>query len=345
MKKSWLKPGLALIITLAMLLSVGCNNGAEKKGEQEGVKEKKVVLKLAGALPVTHYLSAAMDDMVKKVNEKSNGSIEIQFYPAGQLHTDKTMNDAILTGGIDIGLNSTAMWASVIPAMEIFDVPFLFPSYEKVKNVIDGGVGDLLNNEMEKIGVKALIWADYGFVQYANNVRPIKTPADFKGLKIRGYGELPSETIKALGAAPVTMSSGEMYMAVQRRTIDGLTSGTPAMYERKMHEVNKYLTITNHAFPEFLVAMNLESFNELSDAQKKVLEDVAAEITEEIRAKTKAEDERNLKLLQDNGMEVYVVPAEEIGKWVTATESVADIYIKRTGEIGQKIYDLCKSIK
>ena len=271
--------------------------------------------------------------------------MEIQFYPAGQLLTDKTMNDAILTGGIDIGLNSTAMWASVIPAMEIFDVPFLFPSYEKVKNVIDGGVGDLLNNEMEKIGVKALIWADYGFVQYANNVRPIKTPADFKGLKIRGYGELPSETIKALGAAPVTMSSSEMYMAVQRRTIDGLTSGTPAMYERKMHEVNKYLTITNHAFPEFLVAMNLESFNELSDAQKKVLEDVAAEITEEIRAKTKAEDERNLKLLQDNGMEVYVVPAEEIGKWVTATESVADIYIKRTGEIGQKIYDLCKSIK
>ena len=72
MKKSWLKPGLALIITLAMLLSVGCNNGAEKKGEQEGVKEKKVVLKLAGALPVTHYLSAAMHDMVKKVNEKPN---------------------------------------------------------------------------------------------------------------------------------------------------------------------------------------------------------------------------------------------------------------------------------
>ena len=104
-----------------------------------------------------------------------------------------------------------------------------------------------------------MIWADYGFVQFANSKKEITKPEDFAGLKLRGYGELPSETIKALGASPVTMGSGEVYMAIQRSVVDGQTSGTTAMYDRKMFEVTKYLTITNHAYPEFILAMNEKS--------------------------------------------------------------------------------------
>lgn len=243
-----------VILSLALVLG-GCSSGkAPEKKEPE-----KVTMKLAHGLPVNHHLARGMESFAKKVAEKSQGKIQIDIYPAGQLHNDKSMNEAIMTGGIDLGLNSTAMWASVIPAMEIFDVPFLFPSYDRIKKALDSGVGEKLSKEMEKKGAKALIWADYGFVQFANNKRPIKKPADFKGLKLRGYGELPSETIKALGAAPVTMSSSEVYMAIQRGTIDGQTSGTTAMFDRKMFEVTKYLTITNHAFPEFMVAINLNS--------------------------------------------------------------------------------------
>ena len=106
-------------------------------------------------------------------------------------------------------------------------------------------------------------------------------------MKIRSYGELPSETIKALGGAPATLSSGEVYMALQQGTIDGQTSGTTAMYDRKMYDVTKYLTVTNHAFPEFVTAINLKFWNTLSADQKKLIETAAAEVRDDIRAQTK----------------------------------------------------------
>ncbi|MCX7780475.1 MAG: DctP family TRAP transporter solute-binding subunit [Negativicutes bacterium] len=332
-----------LFITIAAILFAGC--GGKGADAPKAAAPEKVTVKLAHNLPVNHHLARGMESFAKKVSEKSQGKIQINIYPSGQLYNDKSMNDALMTGGVDMGLNSAAMWSSVIPAMEIFDVPFLFPSYERVKKALDGGVGDKLAREMEKKGVMPLIWADYGFVQFANNKRPLTRPADFKGLKLRGYGELPAETIKALGGSPVTMGAGEVYMALQRGTIDGQTSGTTAMYDRKMYEVSKYLTITNHAFPEFVLAVNLKFWNSLSAEQKKIIQQAADEVRDAIRAETKNEDERTLKLLQEKGMEVYIVPESEIAAWQEATEPVQAIFAKRAGAIGQQLIDICKQVK
>ena len=203
----WFVPALAAIFLLAFV--AGCG-GAKPASPSTPAAAEKVTLKFAHNLPITNHMARGMDNFAKKVSEKSKGSVTVQIYPSGQLYNDKSMNEALMSGGIDIGLNSTAMWASVIPVMEIFDVPFLLPSYEKVAKALEGGVGEKLAAEMEKKGVKPLIWVDYGFVQFANNKRPLTKPEDFKGLKLRGYGELPSETIKALGAAPVTMGAGEV---------------------------------------------------------------------------------------------------------------------------------------
>lgn len=335
---------IVAIVTMAMLLAAGCG-GTKTQEQKPAAAPEKVTIKLAYNLPVGHHLGRAMEDFAKKVNEKSQGKIQVNLFPSGQLYNDKSMNDAIMTGGIEMGLNSSAMWSSVVPAMEVFDVPFLFPSYDWVKKAIDSGVGEKLSQEMEKKGAKVLMWADYGFVQFANNKKPMTQPADFKGLKLRGYGELPSETIKALGGAPVTMGAGEVYMALQRGTIDGLTSGTTAMYERKIFEVAKYLTVTNHAFPEFLVAVNLKFWNSLSADQKKIIQQAADEVRDSIRAQTKAEDEKALALLKEKGMEVYVVPESEIGKWQAASEPVQQVFVKRVGQVGQDLINTCKNVK
>ena len=198
---------------------------------------------------------------------------------------------------------------------------------------------------MQKKGVKPLIWVDYGFVQFGNNKLPLTKPEDFKGLKLRGYGELPSETIKALGAAPVSMGAGEVYMALQRGTIDGQTSGTTAMFDRKMYEVTKYLTMTNHAFPEFVTAINLKAWNKLSADQKKIIEEAAKEVQTAIRSEVKNEEDKALKNLKDKGMQVHVVPAGELAAWQKATESVQALFIKRTGEAGKQMVEFCKNLK
>jgi len=344
-KAGMIQTVIALFVVASLVVLAGCGKSSEQKQAASTGANGKVVAKLAHNLPVAHHLARGMEDFAKKVNEKSQGNIQINIYPSGQLYNDKSMNDAVMNGGVEMGLNSTAMWSSVIPAMEIFDVPFLFPSYDRIAKAIAGGVGEKLSGEMEKKGAKVLIWADYGFVQFANNKRPLTKPEDFKGLKLRGYGELPSETIKALGASPVTMGSGEVYMATQRGTIDGQTSGTTAMYERKMYEVSKYLTMTNHAFPEFVVSINLKFWNSLTPEQQKIMQEAAKEVGDSIRAEAKNEDQKTLQALKDKGVEVYVVPESEIPVWQKATEPVQALFVKRTGQIGQDLITICTGLQ
>ena len=331
----WTKKVAVAALAAAMALTVAGCGGGDKKADQ------KVTLKMATALPSSHPLVKAMDVLKNKANEKSKGSVTIQIYPAGQLYNDKNMNDAIISGGIDMGLNTVGRWATIVPAMDIFDVPFIFPSYEKVDKAIDSGLGEKLGSELMKKGVRPLIWADYGFVQYANNKKLVKTPADFDGLKIRGYSKYSAETIKAMGASSVNMGSSEVYMGIQRGTIDGQTSGTTAMRDRKMYEVHKYLTVTNHASPEFIVAINEKSYSKLNADQKKALDAAAIEVRDMIRANAKAEDLKALADLKAKGMEVYEVPENELQAWRDATKPVWDLFIKENGKFGQELIDIC----
>lgn len=331
----WTKKFAVAALAAAMALTVAGCGGGDKKAEE------KVTLKMATALPSSHPLVKAMDVLKDKANEKSKGSVTIQIYPAGQLYNDKNMNDAIISGGIDMGLNTVGRWATIVPAMDIFDVPFIFPSYEKVDKAIDSGLGEKLGSELMKKGVRPLIWADYGFVQYANNKKLVKTPADFDGLKIRGYSKYSAETIKAMGASSVTMGSSEVYMGIQRGTIDGQTSGTTAMRDRKMYEVHKYLTLTNHASPEFIVAINEKSYSKLNANQKKALDAAALEVRDMIRANAKAEDLKALADLKAKGMEVYEVPENELQAWRDATKPVWDLFVKENGKFGQELIDIC----
>ena len=331
----WTKKFAVAALAAAMALTVAGCGGGDKKADQ------KVTLKMATALPSSHPLVKAMDVLKNKANEKSKGSVTIQIYPAGQLYNDKNMNDAIISGGIDMGLNTVGRWATIVPAMDIFDVPFIFPSYEKVDKAIDSGLGEKLGSELMKKGVRPLIWADYGFVQYANNKKLVKTPADFDGLKIRGSSKYSAETIKAMGASSVTMGSSEVYMGIQRGTIDGQTSGTTAMRDRKMYEVHKYLTVTNHASPEFIVAINEKSYSKLNADQKKALDAAAIEVRDMIRANAKAEDLKALADLKAKGMEVYEVPENELQAWRDATKPVWDLFIRENGKFGQELIDIC----
>lgn len=329
----------AAALIAAMALIAGCGGGADKKAVAPS--GEKVTLKMAAHLPASHPLVKAMNDLKAKTAEKSGGTVDIQIYPAGQLFNDKNMNDALISGGIDMGLNTVGRWASIVPTMDVFDLPFLFPTYEKIGKAVDGGLGAKLGEQLEKKGVRPLIWADYGFVQFANNKKAIKSPEDFAGLKIRGYSKYSAETIKALGASSVTMGSGEVYMGIQRGTIDGQTSGTTAMRDRKMYEITKYLTITNHGCPEFLLAINDKSYAKLNDTQKKALNDAAKEVQDAIRANAKNEDIKAMNDLKAKGMDVYVVPENELQKWRDATKATWDQFVKENGKIGQELIDIC----
>ncbi len=325
----------ALALALVTLFAAGCGGGEKKAAD------KKVTLRMAAALPENHPLVKAMEDLKARAAEKSGGSIEIVIYPAGKLYTDKTMNDALMQGKIELALNTAGRWAGTLPVMDIFDVPFLFPSYEKVDEAIDGGVGKILEEELLKKGVRPLIWADYGFVQFANRKKEIKTPDDFEGLKLRAYSRYSAETIKALGGESATVAAGEVHKEIQKGALDGHTSGSPAMRDRKLYEITKFLTITNHASPEFILAMNEKAYEKLSKEQRNILDAAAIDVRNLIRAGAKAEDLKAVEDLKAKGMDVYIVPAGEIKAWQDAAKPVWDTFIKENGETGKKLIEIC----
>ncbi|QQE76495.1 DctP family TRAP transporter solute-binding subunit [Brevibacillus composti] len=307
---------------------------------------EKATIRLAYNLPQDHHISKGIEDFAKKVEERSGGNVKIQVYPAGQLLSDKEMNQAILTGGVEMGVNSSTLWASVVPAMGIFDVPYAIPtSYELAGKALSGSVGDKLKAEMEKKGAKVLLFADYGYAQFANSARPLKMPADFQGLKIRSIGHIPSVMIQAYGAAPVFMGAGEVYMALQRKTIDGATSGTTAMVQRKYDEVSKYLTISNYAYLEFVLAVNKKYWDNLPAKTQELINTTAKETEEWIRQQAEQEDKATAEQLKEKGMEVYVVPEADLAAWKEAAKPAWDEYVKTAGDLGKELLEEIQNIQ
>lgn len=336
-----LSKALSLLVLGTLLLSA-CNSGeGETKAVSSDVKGyEKTTIRLAYNLPADHHVAIGIEQFAKNVMEKSDGAIKMQVYPSGQLLTDKEMNQSVLTGGVEMGVNSSTLWASTVPVMGVFDVPYIFNDYEKAGEALNGEFGDKLRTAMEDKGAKVLMFADYGFAQFANNKRPLKSPEDFKGLKIRSIGDIPSEMIKAYGASPVFMGGGEVYMALQRNTVDGATSGTTAMVQRKYDEVTKYLTINNYAYLEFILAVNKKFWDDLPKETQTLLSEVAQETEVWIREKAKSEDAKTAKELEERGMEVYRVQEEDVQIWKEAAQPAWDAFTKNAGVEGNELLDL-----
>jgi len=159
-------------------------------------------------------------------------------------------------------------WSGMVPAADVFEMPFIYKDLTSIKKFIDAGAGDLLDKEFQKRAVKTLFWVDYGYIQFFNNKRPLTKPEDFKGLTMRSFSSGDADTLKALGAAPTVMSSAEMYMALQRGTVDGATTGMPAAVSRKVHEVQKFMTEANYTTAQFVVQANLKWWEKLPQDQR-----------------------------------------------------------------------------
>jgi tripartite ATP-independent transporter DctP family solute receptor len=339
--KKWMKLITFLIVSTFLLAACNTEEPETKAvtGSGDSDSYEETTIRLAYNLPQDHHIAKGIEQFAKDVTEKSDGAIKVQVYPAGQLLTDKDMNQSILSGGVEMGVNSSTLWASTVPAMGIFDVPYIFTTYEEAGEAINGEFGDKLRSAMEEKGAKVLMFADYGYAQFANNKRPLESPSDFKGLKIRSIGDIPSEMIKAYGASPVFMGGGEVYMALQRNTVDGATSGTTAMVQRKYDEVAKYLTINNYAYLEFILAVNQDYWNGLPEKSQELLTETAKETEDWIRQQAKSEDETTAKQLEEKGMEVYVVPEEDLPEWKEAAKPAWDAFTKNSGDLGKELLD------
>lgn len=287
-------------------------------------------IKLSNQLPPSHHISKALDFFADKVEEYSGGKTTVKVFHSAQLFKDTEVVEALQENLVPIALVPVNKWSGMIPATDVFEMPFVFKELDSIKKFIEAGAGELLNEEFKKKGVTDLFWADYGFVQFFNSKRPLMAPADFEGLKIRTFSNGTAETVSALGGTPVVMSSSEMYMALQRKTVDGATTGMPAAVSRKIFEVQNYLTVCNYTTAQFVVQCNLEWWDELGDEEKEMLKKAGVEAEEWLRGQIAQSEKDAQKVIADAGLEITVLNADQREAFIEATEPVRSGFMEKT---------------
>jgi C4-dicarboxylate-binding protein DctP len=193
--------------------------------------------------------------------------------------------------------------------------------------------------------VKTLFWVDYGYIQFFNNKRPLTKPDDFKGITMRSFSSGDADTLKALGAAPTVMSSSEMYMALQRGTMDGATTGMPAAVSRKIQEVQKYMTEANYTTAQFVMQANLKWWEKLPQDQREAVLKAGREAEEWIRGAIAQSEDEAEKVIRKAGVQIHQLTPEARPLFIKATEPVRQTFANKSGELAKKLMEIALGLK
>lgn len=265
----------------------------------------QVTLKLAHAAPETDLQQDFSVFFQEQVAARTNGEVTVQIFPQGQLGNDAAMIDGARSGIIDITMVGLNNFSGLMPESAAFTLPFMFPTRETAYKVLDGDVGKGVLAGFEAFGLKGLGFPENGYRNMTNNRGPIRTPADVAGLQMRvNNSKALNDMFAALGANPQQIPVAELYTALETGVVDSQDHPIGVTLSFKFYEVQKYLSMTQHAYSPLAVAMNLDSFNALTAEQQQVILDVAKEAVDMQRALSIAKEEEMIAALEAEGMEV-----------------------------------------
>lgn len=313
-----------------------------------GGADAKMTLRMIGFLPLKHHITKTETILKNEIEKNSKGKIEIKFYPAQQLYNHKNSVPVLQKGGVEMGTVQTGFWTGVVPSISVMAFNTFFNSVEHYKAIMEGYPGEVFKKDFEELAnLKVIGWANYGQGEIASKSQ-IKTLEDFKGKRIRATGGDAALFIQAVGAAPVTMNSGEVYQALQRGTIDGAMSGPSTFDQRKWYEVVKYGTKSS-LLPAYAYWMlvHIDTWKKFSPELQKVFLD-AAKKANAFNLKAVVEDDRmGFENTKKRGMIYNQIPLKELARW---REKVIPVLMKnyreRVGEgKAQKILDAIEELR
>ncbi len=242
------------------------------------------------------------------VKAKTDGRIEVQVAPSAQLGDDAAMVTALRTGALDLSANSQGAVANAVPEYAAFGMPFLFSNAAQAFKLLDGPLGKELADKSAEKGLVVLGYWDNGIRHMTNSKRPITKVEDMKGLKMR----TPPDTVlvdimQALGAEAQQIKFAELYVALQQGVVDGQENPLMNIHASKLYEVQKHLALTSHQFQMTPFLMSKRSWDRLSDADKKAVQEAAAEATALQRKLSQESDDKLLADLKSKGVQVTTV--------------------------------------
>jgi tripartite ATP-independent transporter DctP family solute receptor len=224
-------------------------------------------MKIAISIPESHPTTVALKAACAEILKESNGRLTIDVYPNGQLGSDTDTVSQVRSGAIDFVCTANSIWGNLVPVASINLVAFAFADYGTVWKAMDGDLGAHIRGAFDKYNLTPVGKPfDHGFRQLTNSVKPIVSPKDVAGMKIRvPASAIMTSLFKGLDASPTTVPIGELYTALQTKVVDGQENALPTIDATKLYEVQKYCSYTSHNWDCFALVANKRSWAALPD--------------------------------------------------------------------------------
>ncbi|UQZ88592.1 C4-dicarboxylate ABC transporter substrate-binding protein [Deltaproteobacteria bacterium Smac51] len=294
-------------------------------------------LKAGHTLTPEHPYHLGLVKFGEIIKEKTGGEITLDAFHSSQLGSERELIEAMQMGTVDMAVISTAPLAGFTKSFLVYDLPFIFPDSATAHKVLDGEIGQKSLADLDKIGIIGLAFYENGFRQVTNSKRALVKPEDAKGLKIRTMeNKIHMASFRAVGANPVPMAFGELFTALQQRTIDAQENPLPIIFNNKFYEVQEFCSMTNHFYSPAPLLMSKAVWNKLTPEQQTIFKEAAVEARAYQREELAKQDAAFVKQLEENGMKINQV---DHAAWLKAMEPVYKQFEKEIGA------DLIKAVQ
>ncbi len=280
----------------------------------------------------------ASEFFAKRAGELTAGKVKVEVYANSTLYKDKEEMEALQIGAVQMLAPSLAKFGPLgAREFEVFDLPFIFDNSDELHKVTTGAVGKQLFAKLETRGIKGLAYWDNGFKSFSAN-KPLKAPADFKGLKMRIQSSKVLESqMRAVGALPQVMAFSEVYQALQTGVVDGTENPHSNLYTQKMHEVQKHMTVSDHGYLGYAVITNKKFWDGLPADVRGQLEKAMEEATVYANKIAKEENDGALEKVKASGKtQVYVPTAQER---MALKKAMVPVHKEMESRIGKETID------
>ena len=305
---------IMMVLVVMMFLCISVSASAE------------TVLQFGTTVNEQDSFQVAAEKFAELVKERTDGAYVIEIYPNGTLGGEADMLESMSMGMLDMGIITAGPFVNYSSMMGVLDMPFLFANNEEAYKILDGEIGHELLDTLEDAGLKGLAYAERGFRNITNSVKPVASAADVAGLKLRVMeNEVYTATFKALDVNAVPMNWQDTLTALQQGTVEGQENPINVIWSYKMWEYNqKFCVLDRHSYSTAIITMSLDLFNSLDAETQQIFIDAAQEAAEFERAWVAEQEASQLQEIKDNGIEVVEDP--DVDSFREAVQVVYDAY-------------------
>ncbi|MEL7625124.1 MAG: TRAP transporter substrate-binding protein [Clostridiales bacterium] len=320
---------MVLLLCFLMALSVagGCQRGVW--AADSGVD---YVIRVGHVLATDHPYTDGLNYFKKVLEEKTDGRVRVEVFPNSMLGNERDMIEGLQLGTLEMALVSTAPLSGFTSDFLVFDLPYIFTDTATARGCVDSEVGMGMLEDLASQGIKGLLYFENGFRSVTNSRRPIQHPEDLQGIKIRTMeNPIHMDSFSAMGADPTPMAFGELFTALQQKTIDGQENPLAIVDTSKFYEVQTYLSLTEHFYAPAPFLMALDYYNNLPEDVRNAVYEAAKEAQDYERGLLDEMNARLLKELVEKGIQINEIDKAEF------RAAVQSVYDKFEGTGSDKI--------